>query len=86
MAIVTAHYCVARTDLGVLELAEVPVVVRLLLPALLPNDHVARLGPEGGVLQVLVGRLGQELRPLLFPLLKLDFYISTLFIMYHDFK
>ena len=53
-----------------LELAEVSVVVRLLLAALLLDDDVARLGPEGGVLQVLVGRLGQELAPILFPLLK----------------
>ena len=52
-----------------LELAEVSVVVRLLLAALLLDDDVARLGPEGGVLQVLVGRLGQELGPLIFPLL-----------------
>ena len=53
-----------------LELAEVAVVVRLLLTALLLDDDVARLGPKGGVLQVLVGRLGQELAPILFPLLK----------------
>ena len=55
-----------------LELAEVAVVVRLLLAALLSDHNVARLGPEGGVLQVLVGRLGQELCPLLFPLLKCE--------------